>query len=94
MNMNPFADLQLTPTIVIGLVIAAIGLVIVAILAKSMSGPRVLRVPDGMPADEFYRSWKAGKIGRRVSRGFLFVTLAGAGMMLGGCGVVIWGALR
>lgn len=82
------------PALIVGLIIAAIGMGLLFIVAKALGGGRMLRVPDGVPPDKFYRDWKAGALGKKISRGLVFVAFAAVAMLLGGCGAVLIGIAK
>jgi hypothetical protein len=84
---------SVSPGLAIGFIIAALGMGLLFLLAKGLSGGRMLRVPDGEAPDHYYRQWKAGALGKKISRGMVFVGFAAVAMMLGGLGVMLlsWG---
>lgn len=82
---------SINPGLLIGFIIAALGLGLLFILAKSIGGGRMLRVPDGVPPDKYFRDWKAGALGKKISRGMVFVAFAAVAMLLGGCGAMLLG---
>lgn len=85
---------SVNPGLVIGFIIAAIGMGLLFIIAKAMGGGRMLRVPDGVPPDKYYRDWKAGALGKKISRGLVFVAFAAVAMLLGGCGAMVIGLAK
>lgn len=72
-----------------GAVALAFGLLF--LVAKGITGGRMLRVPDGMPVDKYYRQWKRAALSKRIGRGVIFIAFLAAGLMLGGCTAVIIG---
>ncbi len=84
-------DFSISPGVWAGFVAAAIGMGLLFLLSKSFSGGRMMRVPDGVPPDKYYRAWKAGAFGKKISRGMVFVGLAALALLVGGCGGIIAG---
>lgn len=83
-----------SPGLVIGLIIIALGGGLLFIVVKAAGGGRVMRVPDGIPPDKYYRDWRDGRLGKKVSRTMVFIIGAAVAMMLSGCGVIVWGILK
>lgn len=92
-DLGGLTNFSISPAIKYGLGAAVLGFALLVVFAKYMAGPKILEVPDGTPADKFYREWKKSKLSRRVGRGWLFVTFLGVGLLLGGCGVTIAGVV-
>lgn len=82
---------SISPAVWIGFLVAAIGFGLLFLLAKALGGGRMMRVPDGIPPDKFYRDWKAGSLGKKVTRGMVFVALAAVAMLIGGCAGIVAG---
>lgn len=82
---------EITPLMWIGFIAAAIGFGLLFLLAKALGGGRMMRVPDGIAPDKYYRDWKAGSLGKKISRGMVFVAIAALAMLIGGCGGIIAG---
>lgn len=78
-----------SPALIIGGIIAALGMGLLFIIAKSLGGGRMMRVPDGIPPDKYYRDWKAGLLGKKITRGMVFISAAALSMILGGLGVML-----
>ncbi len=82
-------DISISPGVIVGVIIAAIGAGLLFILVKAASGGRMLRVPDGTPPDEYYRLWRSGALGKKISRGMIFVAAAALAMVFGGIGAML-----
>ncbi|MCP4428896.1 MAG: hypothetical protein GY803_30805 [Chloroflexi bacterium] len=74
-----------------GAIALAFGLLFV--VAKALAGGRMLRVPDGVPVDRYYRQWKRAALSRRIGRLPIFLACLGVSLFLGGCGAVLVGFL-
>jgi hypothetical protein len=92
-DLGGFFNFSVGPGVKYGLAAVGLGFLLLILFAKKMAGPQILEVPDGTPADKFYREWKKSALSRRVGRAWLFVTFLGVGLLLGGCGATIAGVL-
>lgn len=86
-------EINIDPKLLYGLGAAVVGFMLLLLFMKAVNTARMIEVPDGIAADQHYRDWRNSSIGRRIGRGWLFVTFLGMGLMLGGCGVVLVGVL-
>ncbi len=84
-------DFSISPGVWAGFVAAAIGMGLLFIFLKSFSGGRMMRVPDGISPDKYYRDWKAGALGKKISRGMVFTGIAALALLVGGCSGIIAG---
>ncbi len=75
---------SISPSVWVGFLVAAVGFGLLFLLAKAMGGGRMMRVPDGEPPDKFYRDWKSGAFGKKISRAMVFIGLAAVAMLIGG----------
>lgn len=70
---------------------AIVGAIALGVILLIIFSPPVLRVPDGIPPDVYYREWKAKRLMQRIGRGPLLIMGVSLGIMLGGCGALFWG---
>jgi hypothetical protein len=88
MNLSDFT----IPTPVYwGAGLMALAFALLFVVAKGIGGGRMLRVPDGVPVDKYFRDWKKSALSKRIGRRVIFVAFLAAGLMLGGCGAVVIG---
>lgn len=73
-----------------GLLLAGVGCFVAFFLLRGLRGG-IIRVPDGIAPDVFYRKWRATSLKARMTRGFIFTLFLSIGVILSGCGVAIWG---
>lgn len=77
-----------------GAVLAIIGVLALWIVIQSLAGTRFMRVPDGIAPDVYYRQWRNQRLGRRISRGVILLSMVAVGVLVGGCLVIAWGVFR
>lgn len=79
--------------VVAGFVVAGLGLGLAIIVMKLLMGGRILRVPDGQPADEYYRQWEKQKLSKRIPKAAYFLVALAIAMLMGGCGAIVAGLM-
>lgn len=87
--MPTLSDIHISSATWTSIGLLLLGFVALAIAAKAISGPRILRVPDGVPPDDYYRQWRDSRLSRRLGRAWLFIVFFGVAMLLGGCGSML-----
>ena len=72
----------------------AVGALLLFVMLKALAGTRFMRVPDGEAPDVFYRRWRNQRLGRRISRGVVLLSMLAVGLLLGGCATIAYGVIR
>lgn len=86
-----FTDFTIPTPVYWGAALMAIAFGLLFLVAKGLGGGRMMRVPDGVPVDKYFRDWKRSALSRRIGRGVIFIAFLAIGLMLGGCGAVVIG---
>lgn len=75
----------------VGAAFLAVGFGLLFLIAKGLTGGRMMRVPEGTPVDKYFRDWRNAALSKKIGRAAIFIAFLAIGLMLGGCGAVVIG---